>query len=283
MNKDLVKQNSKVSSDPVFSQESNWKLVNFVYKHTDSSRRLVSSFKSFGSSKKTKLKANMKAGDNFELHKIIISKADKSFLVLKRNEISGASDFDFSLLNDGPEGSGGSGGGGGGGDVAIPDAVFWSSNANYATELDGGLSLIGPNSNGEKILEQSFNSGAQEITFVFDGYLPVNSEIGYKAAGPDWEGWDFYLVGTGTNEPKVRSIRYTNFPFGVTTFFGSNSLLSSGTNTIVIKRDSNWDLTLFVNGVNCGYMIGSHFGDIKTQVKITDPAFSITSVTRKAI
>jgi len=102
MNKDLVKENSKVSSDPVFSQESNWKLVNFVYKHTDSSRRLVSSFKSFGSSKKSKLKVNMKAGDNFELHKIIISKADKSFLVLKRDEISGASDFDFVLLNDGP-------------------------------------------------------------------------------------------------------------------------------------------------------------------------------------
>jgi hypothetical protein len=112
MNKELVKQNSKVSSDPVFSLESNWKLVNFVYKHTTSARRIVSSFKSFSGTKKSKLKRNMKAGDNFQLHKIIISKADRSFLVLKRNEISGASSYDFSLLNDGPESSGGSNGGG---------------------------------------------------------------------------------------------------------------------------------------------------------------------------
>jgi hypothetical protein len=101
MNKELVKQNSKVSSDPVFSQESNWKFVGFIYKHTTSSRRLVSCFRSFDDIKKVKLKVNMKAGDTFELHKIIISKEDRSFLVLKRSEISGASDFDFSLLNDG--------------------------------------------------------------------------------------------------------------------------------------------------------------------------------------
>lgn len=102
MNKELVKQNSKVTSDPVFSLESNWHMVTFVFKHTSSARRIVSSFKSFGETKKTKVKTNMKAGDNFELTKIIISKEDKSFLVLKRSDISSASSFDFVLLNDGP-------------------------------------------------------------------------------------------------------------------------------------------------------------------------------------
>lgn len=103
MGKDVLKSIAKVSSSAVFSNESNWKLVNYVFKHNSSSRRLVSSFRSnFNSDKKTKLKANMKAGDTFELQKIIISKADRTHLVIKRSEISGASSFDFALLNDGP-------------------------------------------------------------------------------------------------------------------------------------------------------------------------------------
>jgi hypothetical protein len=104
MGKDTLKLNSKVSSHAVFSNESNWKLVIFVFKHTSSSRRLISSFKSdFSSAKKTKLKTNMKAGDSFQLHKIIISKADRTSLVLKRSDISEALDFDFELLANGPE------------------------------------------------------------------------------------------------------------------------------------------------------------------------------------
>lgn len=102
MNKDLVKQNPKVISNPSFSNEADWKHVSFVYKHDSSSRRLVSTFKSLSSPKKTKLKVNMKSGDNFQLHKIIVCKLDGSFLVIKRDEISTASGFDFVLLNDGP-------------------------------------------------------------------------------------------------------------------------------------------------------------------------------------
>ena len=103
MGKDVLKSISKVASDAVFSNEANWKLVSYVFKHNSSSRRLVSSFKStFESSKKTKLKTNMKIGDEFQLHKIIISKSDRTFLVIIRSEISGASGFDFSLLADGP-------------------------------------------------------------------------------------------------------------------------------------------------------------------------------------
>ena len=102
MSKDVLKSISKVSSDAVFSNEANWKLVSYVFKHNSSSRRLVSSFKSFDSAKKTKLKTNMKIGDVFQIHKIIISKSDRTFLVISRSEISGASGFDFSLLADGP-------------------------------------------------------------------------------------------------------------------------------------------------------------------------------------
>ena len=102
MSKDVLKSISKVSSDAVFSNESNWKLVSYVFKHNSSSRRLVSSFKSFDSAKKTKLKTNMKIGDVFQIHKIIISKSDRTFLVISRNEIADASGFDFSLLADGP-------------------------------------------------------------------------------------------------------------------------------------------------------------------------------------
>jgi hypothetical protein len=192
MNKDLVKQNSKVSSDPVYSQESNWKLVNFVFKHTTSSRRLVSSFKSFGSSKKTKLKANMKAGDNFELHKIIISKSDKSFLVLKRSEISGASSFDFSLLNDGPEGSGGSGGGGGEVqnftlDNSLKDSsITLSNNGLTATRTSmGSYSYVSSLLNRPVLLSGSdklyfeitvnntANSGVDAFGFVFNTTTPT--------------------------------------------------------------------------------------------------------------
>lgn len=103
MNKDVLKLESEVSSHVTFSNEANWHLVSFVFKHSSSSRRIVSSFRSdFSSSKKSKLKTNMKIGDNFELHKVIISKPDRSNLVLKRSEISDASDFDFTLLSDGP-------------------------------------------------------------------------------------------------------------------------------------------------------------------------------------
>jgi len=103
MGKDVLKSISKVSSDAVFSNEANWKLVSYIFKHNSSSRRLVSSFESnFESSKKTKLKTNMKIGDGFQLHKIIISKPGRTLLVISRSEIADVSGFDFSLIADGP-------------------------------------------------------------------------------------------------------------------------------------------------------------------------------------
>ena len=125
MSKEVLKQNSVVSSHPTFSNEANWNMVSYVFKHDSSSRRLVGSFKDFSSTKKSKLKVNMEAGDRFELHKIILATSPRDLLVLKRSQISGASGFDFDLLNDGPEASDGGGN--------TPSVVSFELFQNYPT------------------------------------------------------------------------------------------------------------------------------------------------------
>jgi hypothetical protein len=133
MSKEVLKQNSVVSSHPTFSDEANWNMVSYVFKHDSSSRRLVGSFKDFSSTKKAKLKTNMEAGDRFELHKIILATSPRDLLVLKRNQISGASGFDFDLMNDGPEASDG-----GGGETPQPTALVSTANGTigYASMLN---------------------------------------------------------------------------------------------------------------------------------------------------
>lgn len=97
MSKVLVKDIAKVAASAVFSDEANWHLVAFIYKKQGSSQRLVSAFRDFDAEKQMKLKAGMMTGDVFELHKIIISKADRTLLVVKRSEVEGASSYDFTL------------------------------------------------------------------------------------------------------------------------------------------------------------------------------------------
>lgn len=98
MSKPLVKEISKVSSSASFSDDSTWNLVTFVFKKQGSSRRLVSSFKNTTQSKSMTIRSGMASGDKFELVKIIISKADRSLLVVKRSEINEVQNFDFTLL-----------------------------------------------------------------------------------------------------------------------------------------------------------------------------------------
>ena len=254
MNKDLVKQNSKVSSDPVYSQESNWKLVNFVYKHTTSSRRLVSSFKSFGSSKKTKLKANMKSGDNFELHKIIISKSDKSFLVLKRSEISGASGFDFSLLNDGPEGSGGSGGGGG--EPTNPNAITWYNvdSSKYTAGSNGSLQKL-VNGNEVVVVENSFN-GPFEVTYTFNGLLSSGSFLAMTDRQNVANGYGMYVKFDGSNNPIIgTTVGSNDYSFAAV----GMASLSSGLNTLTFKTVASGSGLFFkivLNGVESTGLTG---------------------------
>jgi len=97
MSKDLVKSLPKVAADSQFSNELNWDLVTFVFKKQGSSKRLVSSFHNFEAQKAMKLRPGMMTGDVFELHKIIIAKADKTLFVVKRNEIDNPSSYDFTL------------------------------------------------------------------------------------------------------------------------------------------------------------------------------------------
>lgn len=97
MSKALVKNIEKVSADAVFSDETNWNLVSFIYQKQGSSQRLVSSFRNFEAQKKTKLKEGMTTGDFFQLQKIIISKSDRTLMVIKRSEIEDASIYDLTL------------------------------------------------------------------------------------------------------------------------------------------------------------------------------------------
>lgn len=97
MSKNSVKDLPQVSGDAVFSDEANWKLVSFIFKKSSSAQRIVSAFRDFEAEKSVKLKSGMSSGDQFELHKIIISKADRTLLVMKRDDIEGAESFDFTL------------------------------------------------------------------------------------------------------------------------------------------------------------------------------------------
>lgn len=98
MDKVQVKTITKVVDSPVFSDEANWKLVTYVFKKVGSSQRLVSSFRDFSGEKNLALKTGMSSGDQFEIHKIIISKADRTLLVIKRSEIANPATYDFTLL-----------------------------------------------------------------------------------------------------------------------------------------------------------------------------------------
>jgi len=97
MFKSLVKSLPKVTQDALFSNDANWKLVSFIFKKEASAQRLVSAFRDFEAEKTVKLKNGMNSSDSFELHKIIISTIDRTLLVMKRDEIENASEFDFIL------------------------------------------------------------------------------------------------------------------------------------------------------------------------------------------
>jgi hypothetical protein len=93
--KSLLKQISSVSGDPAFSNEANWNLVGVVYKKE--SKRMTSAFKGeFDGTNQMKLKSGL-SGEVFQLHKLIISKADRTLKVVKRSEITNASSFDITL------------------------------------------------------------------------------------------------------------------------------------------------------------------------------------------
>lgn len=95
--KAILKQISKVSSSAYFSQESNWRMVACIFKHSSSAKRLTAGFKDFEASKDMKLKSGMSSGQSYELVRMIVSDSSRQLLSVERSEIEGASDFDFVL------------------------------------------------------------------------------------------------------------------------------------------------------------------------------------------
>jgi len=104
MSKNIVKTIPKVASDPYFSNETNWNLVIFIFKHSDYAGRLTPSFRADKTEdvKSLKIKPLMKKDDQFQLWKIIISDSVRNHLIVKRTDIPDAASFDFILNNDGP-------------------------------------------------------------------------------------------------------------------------------------------------------------------------------------
>lgn len=97
MDKEALKGISKVSSSVIFSDEANWDMVTYVFKQVGGSKRLTCTFKDPTASIKMKLRLGVLSGMQFELHKVIIAKSDRSLLVVKRSEIDGASAMDIVL------------------------------------------------------------------------------------------------------------------------------------------------------------------------------------------
>lgn len=241
MEKGALKAISKVSSDAVFSDEANWKLVNFVFKHSSSSRRLVSSFRStFGSSKKTKLKTNMKVGDRFELQKIIISKSDRSHLVVKRSELSGVSSFDFDLLADGPSGS-----------TPPVSGLVWDVFFGQTASNGGGELHTTGFSWGEAAYSSTPLVGDFSVTGTFHSVLGggTNLMIGYKKDLP---------ASAGGPSSNISSAIYVDGGIGSITGYNGSDGGASKTSSYLINATADFSFEISrVGSVITGSVNGS--------------------------
>lgn len=97
ISKEDLKLVSKVANDPVFSNELNWGIVSCIYKKPAESKRMFSSSKDLSAARSMKLRGAI-AAEQFQLVKIIISKADRTLLVLNRSEIPDVSGMDITVI-----------------------------------------------------------------------------------------------------------------------------------------------------------------------------------------
>lgn len=86
----------EVSSDPVFADEENWRIVGYIFKHTASSKRLYVGIRSGSVSKDMKLRQAL-SGEEYELDRVIISTEDRTVKALRRSEITNAANYDITL------------------------------------------------------------------------------------------------------------------------------------------------------------------------------------------
>lgn len=94
----LVAELPTIAAHPTLSNTANWWSVSFIFKHTDSSKRLVATFKDFNGQAKLKLKAGMQSGEQYQLIKVIVADVSRNLVVEKRATITNASTYDLTLL-----------------------------------------------------------------------------------------------------------------------------------------------------------------------------------------
>lgn len=93
----LIKAMPQIAQSANFSNEAEWKMVSYIYKHDSSSKRFCAGFSNLAEIKPIKLRAGMMSGQKYQLVKMIVSKLDRSLLVIKRSEIQDAESYDFVL------------------------------------------------------------------------------------------------------------------------------------------------------------------------------------------
>jgi hypothetical protein len=91
-----VKGISEVSGDPVFSDDSNWRLIGYVYKHNESSKRLYVGVRKGATVKPMKLRQGL-SGELYEFDKIVLFDLSKNALVISRENIEDVQKYDITL------------------------------------------------------------------------------------------------------------------------------------------------------------------------------------------
>jgi hypothetical protein len=92
----MLKAIPSVSGSATFSNEANWYLVGFIFKHTASSKRLYVGIKNQLTSKAMLLRSGL-SSESYELDKVILSTSDRTLLAVQRNEIEDVENYDITL------------------------------------------------------------------------------------------------------------------------------------------------------------------------------------------
>lgn len=95
-NANSIKAISQVSSDPVFSNDANWRLIGYVYKHSASSKRLYVGVRKTNTTKPMKLRDAL-SGELYQLDKVVLFDLNKNPLVVDKENIEDVAKYDITL------------------------------------------------------------------------------------------------------------------------------------------------------------------------------------------
>jgi hypothetical protein len=250
--KNLLKAHTKVSSHYLYSDEQNWRLVTFVYKHTTSAKRILAPFDgTFTQTVSCSIRPNMNNGEVYQLHKIIISGGKtKPVISIKRSEITNASSMDLTLGGPAP---------------FSPTNVIWNdtygdgnSISQYLTASNGGI-CSGPFA--DRMWAISTNAPgpyeAGEYTFVIANAISLYGGYTFGIKGSHVTPPPYNQDGVGFTGLFVTRT-YGGFPtvwVGYINGIGSQVTQFNvyETNTVVFKREmtslTTADFSIKVNGV----------------------------------